>query len=104
MKWYGQIGYRQTVETAPSVYEEKIIYKNHIGDVTRNVSRHDQGDQVNDSLNVSNTISIVANPYAQNNFQSMVCIEFLGTKWKITNIDVQYPRIILSMGGVWNEQ
>ena len=104
MKWYGKIGYRKTVETSPSVYDEIIEYQNHIGDVTRNLSRHVQGDQVNDSLNVTNTISIVANPYAKNNFQSMVCIEFLGTLWKITDIEVQYPRIILTMGGVWNEQ
>lgn len=104
MKWYGRIGYRNVVETAPSVYEEKIVYKDHFGDIIVNSTRHQQSDQVNDDLVLSNKISIVANPYATNNFQSMVCIEFMGAKWKITNIDVQYPRLVLSMGGVWSEQ
>jgi hypothetical protein len=31
-------------------------------------------------------------------------VEFMGTKWKITNIEVQYPRLTLSIGGEYNGQ
>ena len=58
---------------------------------------------LNDDINVANEISIVADPYANQNFHLMKYVEFMGTKWKITTVEVQYPRLILSIGGVYNE-
>ena len=61
-------------------------------------------DNLNDNLNVSNEFSIVADPFAYANFHSMRFIEYMGAKWKISNVEVQYPRLILTVGGVYNEQ
>lgn len=101
-KFYGIIGYINTMEVEPGYWEEQIIKRPYYGDLTRNTSRYQSSGGVNDDINVSNNISILADPYANENFQHMRYVEFMGTKWKITNVEVQYPRIILTVGGVYN--
>ena len=103
-KFYGAIGYAETVETAPSVWEEQITERNYYVEVNRNSRRLQNSGQVNDDVNISNEFSIIADPYANENFHTMRYINFMGAKWKITNVDVQYPRLILTVGGVYNEQ
>ena len=102
-KFYGLIGYANTVETAPGVYEEQITTKEYYGDLLRNSRKlQTSSDSLNDNINVANEISILADPFANNNFHSMRYVEFMGSKWKITSVDVQFPRLILTMGGVHN--
>lgn len=103
-KFYGKIGYANTVETKPGVYEEQIVERSYYGDLIRNTRRLQSADQVNDNINISNEISIVADPYATNNFHTMRYVIFMGTKWKISNVEVSYPRLILTLGGVYNGQ
>jgi len=102
-KFYGKIGYIETVETSPGVWEEQITERNYYGDVIRNTRRLQTADKLNDDINISNEFSIVADPYAMNHFYSMKYIEFMGAKWKISNVDAStYPRLILSVGGLYN--
>ena len=101
-KWYGVIGYAATVETDPGVWEETITERSYYGDTIRNTRMLQNSGEVNDNVNISNQISIVADPYANQNIYAMRYIEFMGTKWKITNVDVQYPRLILTIGGLYN--
>lgn len=101
-KWFGRIGYAETIETAPGVWKEQIILREYYGDLIRNIRRIQTTNKVNDDLNISNELSIVADPYAINNFYSMRYAEFMGAKWKISNVEVSYPRLILTLGGVWN--
>lgn len=101
-KFYGEIGYAETVEKRPGVWVEEITKRNYFGDLIRNTRRLQSSDSVNDNIVVSNEISIVADPYAYENFHSMRYVEFMGAKWKITNVEVQHPRLILTMGGLYN--
>lgn len=102
-KFYGLIGYANTVEMAPGVYEEQITTKEYYGDLLRNSRKlQTSSDSLNDNINVANEISILADPFANNNFHSMRYVEFMGSKWKITSVDVQFPRLILTIGGVYN--
>lgn len=101
-KFYGPIGYAQQVETKPGVWEEQIVEKFYRGDVLRNTRRLQSTDKVNDDINVGNEISIVADPFANGNFHSMRYVGFLGARWKVSNVDVQYPRLILTLGGIYN--
>lgn len=101
-KWFGKIGYADTVETKPGVWKEQITERNYYGDITRNTRRLQTSNQVNDDINISNEISVVSDPYANENFHAMKWIEFMGTKWKISSVEVQYPRLILTIGGVYN--
>lgn len=101
-KYYGKIGFAESVESAPGVHIEKIVERNYYGELVRNSRRLQSANQLNDNINISNEISIVADPYADKNFHMMRYIEFMGTKWKISNVEVQPPRLILTAGGVWN--
>lgn len=101
-KYYGVIGYAETVETAPGVYEEQITERNYYGELVRNTRRLQTSDQINDNINIANEISIIADPFATQNFHAMRYIEFMGAKWKITNVEVRYPRLILTIGGLYN--
>lgn len=101
-KFYGKIGYIQSVETEPGIWEEQAVERNYYGDITKNISRYQSNGTVNDDITISNMISVVADPYANENFQHIRYVEFMGTKWKVTNVEVQYPRLILSLGGVYN--
>lgn len=104
-KFFGTIGFNEgTVETTPGVWEQQIVERQYYGDLIRNNRRLQPSNGLNDNINISNEISIVADPYANANFHSMQYVEFMGTKWKIANVDVQFPRLILTLGGVWNEQ
>jgi hypothetical protein len=101
-KFYGEVGYAATVKTAPGVFKEKITERPHSGDVIR-ISRNLQaGENLNDDLNINNQFSIIADPFAYENFHSMRYVKWMGGYWKISKIDVQRPRLILTVGGVYN--
>lgn len=101
-KFYGSIGFAKTVETEPGIWEEDIIENKYYGDVLQNTRRLQNSESTNDDIDISNRISIVADPYANQNFHVMRYVEFMGAKWKVSNVDVQYPRLILTIGGVYN--
>ena len=102
-KWYGKIGYVETREEAPGDWHPVETERTYSGELIRNTSKWSSNpDSTNDNLNIDNQISILADPYAYQNFHSMKFIEFMGTKWKITKVEVKYPRLILSLGGVYN--
>lgn len=101
-KFYGSIGYVTTVETRPGVWEEQVTERNYSGDLLQNRHMVQNADQLNDNINIANEISIVADPYANGNFYAMRYVVFMGAKWKITNVRVAYPRLILTIGGVYN--
>lgn len=104
-KFFGPVGYAETIETSPGVWMDQITERNYSGDIERNTSRWStSSDSTNDDLNISNQISIIADPFAYQNFHSMKYIEFMGTRWKITSVEVKYPRLILTIGGVYNGQ
>lgn len=103
-KWYGVIGYAETVEmkNKPGTWIPKITERHYYGDFYRNTRRYQTSGGVNGDVNISNQISIVADPYANQNFHMMRYVEYMGRNWTITNVDVQYPRLILTIGGLYN--
>lgn len=101
-KWYGKIGYAEMVEAKPGVWEEQITARDYYGDLTRNSRRLQTADQLNDDINIANELSIIADPYANEHFHSMRYAEFAGAKWKISSVEAKYPRLILTLGGVYN--
>ena len=103
-KFYGEIGYATQVETVPGVHQERITERTYSGDVLRNTSKMRDGQNLNDNLTVDNRLSIVADPFAYENFSSMRYIRWMGALWKINSVEVQRPRLILTIGGVYNEQ
>lgn len=101
-KWYGKIGYAETVETKPGVWKEQITEREYFGDLLRNSRRLQSSSSLNDNINIANEISILADQFAYQNFHAMRYAEFMDTKWKISNVEVQHPRLILTLGDVYN--
>ena len=101
-KFSGSVGYVSTVETKPGVWDDSVIERHYTGDLIHNTNRVQTTDKVNDDITISNEISIVADPYANQNFQSMRYVIVKGAKWKITSVEVSFPRLILTIGGVYN--
>lgn len=101
-KYYGRIGFSITNETAPGVYEEIIDLRKYKGDVLKNYRRWDSSENLNDNLNVDNTLSIIADSFMYENIGVIRCVEWMSTFWEISSIDIQRPRIVLSIGGVYN--
>ena len=101
-KFYGTIGYVEQVEVRRGVYEEQATERIYYGDILKDSRKWESTETLNDDLNVSNRISILADPYAFSHFHSMRYIELYGAKWKIRDVEVKYPRLILQIGGVYN--
>lgn len=102
-KFRGIVGYGETKQVKTGKWDNVITERLYSGDVTQNIIRNQSSDNLNDDFFISNKISIISDPYAYQNFQFIKYVQFMGVKWKVTNIEVLRPRIILTLGGVWNE-
>ena len=101
-KWAGKIGFAVPKEPAPGVWKDEIVQRTYYGDMTRNTRRLQSSGNLNDNLIITNELSIIADPYANENFHAIRYAEFMGTKWKINSVQVQFPRLILELGEVYN--
>lgn len=102
-KFYGVVGFVTTEETTPGVYTPVETERTYFGDFLSNYSsRWEQKGQANDDLNFNQRISIVLDPYAQEHYSEIKYIAYMGAKWKVTNVEVQWPRLVLSMGTLYN--
>lgn len=102
MKYFGEIGYGITEEIRPGVSKPKLVKRNYYGEVTRNIRRYENSGNVNDDLNINMTLSIVADPFAYQNFHQIRYAVYMGSKWKVSSVEVAYPRLMLTLGGVYN--
>ena len=101
-KFSGVIGYITQTETSRGVYEETPIERPYTGDIIRDSRNWQAGDKINEKLTLSNKISIVADPFAYANIPLIRYVKWMGTSWKVTNVEVQRPRLLLTMGEVYN--
>lgn len=103
-RYYGQVGFATFEETSPGVMTEKIVERSYKGEVTRIIHKVEGSDKHNDNLGINNQISIVANSFAYENVGFIRYVTWLGHKWKVNEVTVEWPRLTLSIGGVYNEQ
>lgn len=100
-RFYGAIGFAKQEQTAPGVYSDTIEEKDYRGELIQNVVRWDSTNSVNDDMKISNTLSIIADPYSENHISEMRYVVWLGNKWKITSVTVERPRLKLELGGLY---
>ena len=101
-KWFGKVGLVQTVETEPSIFEEKVTEHDCYGELLKNTRRVQTADKVNDDLTIANTLSILADPTLYKHFDSIKYAEIMGARWKVTEVQIDYPRLTLTLGGLYN--
>ena len=98
MRYCGKLGFADEVEeTAPSVFTEKMTERTYYGDVLEFGRQMQVGDKVNPDITVGNQLSVLADPFANDHLYDLRYAVFMGQKWQ-----VQYPRLILTLGGLWN--
>lgn len=101
-KFFGTIGYGETQELAPGVWGDVIVEKQYYGDVIRNTRKLQEGEFLNNEISVQNSISIVADAYANEHFFAIRYIQWAGALWTVSDVEVQSPRLLLRLGGVYN--
>lgn len=102
-KWFGKIAFATQVEYEPGCWEDQVVKRPYYGDLISNRWKREKTNGVNDNINLSNQISIVADPFALSHISTIIYIEHMGAKWCVTDVDTsQFPRLILTVGGVYN--
>ena len=102
MKFYGEVGFVEVTEKRPGVKTLKPVEYKYAGDVLRRSLRYQSGNEVNDTIAPSQQISILVDPYARSHVGSIKYVKWMGTAWKVTEASLQYPRLILTLGGAYN--
>ena len=101
-RFFGNVGYVISTNPSPGVYDQESISREYFGDEIKSGSRWKSGDVINDDVIITNEISIVADPFAYTNFSAIRWVEWMGNKWKVESIRIDRPRLILSLGGIYN--
>lgn len=102
MKFYGPIGFVEDQVTGLDIHSNVPVEHSYRGDLLENNRRLEKGEGVNNDVTIGNTISIVADPYALEHFHNMRYVKWMGVSWIVSKVDVKYPRLIISLGGVYN--
>ena len=102
MKFYGNVGFTVTVDDGDGVWNEKITDKKYSGDVLRLIRNKDSGEHINDGLRLNSQFSLLMDSWFQNNFASVRYVEYMGTKWSVESIENQYPRVLITPGGIYH--
>jgi len=103
-RFHGEVGYGEAVENPPDsgIWLDRIDEFPYFGDVIRNTRKLDSGESINDNISVGNSISIVADQYAIEHFFKIKYLRWAGVLWTVTSDEVKSPRLILSLGSVYN--
>lgn len=101
-RFHGAIGYGQSVQSAPGIWKDVMTEVSYFGNITRNTRQLREGSLVNDDISVSNNISIIADAYASENFMNIRYVEWQGSLWTVSAVEVQAPRLVLTLGGIYN--
>lgn len=101
-RFFGRVGYGESEEAAAGVWVDTIVEHSYYGDVIRNARNLHQGENLNLDLSVQNSISILADAYANDHFFAIRYVEWAGTLWTVSSVEVQSPRLILRLGEVYN--
>lgn len=104
MKWFGKVGFNTTVpmEDDSDITIHNVVERPYYGEETRLNSQWKTSGHKNDDKDINTEISIVSDPFARDHFMDIIYIEFMGEKWDVSTVTVQYPRLILSIGGIYN--
>ena len=101
-RYYGKLGFVTRKESVPGVWKDEVSEYECYGDIYDTNIRYERGIGLNEDLRISNTLSILGTPFFFKNFQYIRYITYLGSRWKVESIKPSYPRLVLSLGGIYN--
>lgn len=103
-KYAGLVGYVTQEETVPGVWSPVSTPIKMRGDLIRQSASSQNGDKLNEDITLGHRVSLIGDAYAFGNYYNIKWIEISGMKWEVTSVEIQRPRLILSVGGLWNDQ
>lgn len=101
-KWHGIVGYITNTEVEPGDWRPTVTETAYFGEVLEYTSRWNSTNSANDNTDITARISIVADPYAYQNFSKIKFAEFMDAMWEVKSVSPKYPRLVLALGGVYN--
>ena len=106
-KFYGVVGFAADQKEGRGsnegiVKEAPIVERIYYGDTQKLSRRFDTGTDINDDIRINVQISIVSDDYINKHMHSIKYVEFEGSLWKVTAVEPLRPRMILTIGGVYN--
>lgn len=103
-KYFGRIGYYDIENNVPGVWSPIMIEREYYGDIVKTFRKLDNANVNNDSTVSENQISIVADAFAYDNFMNIRYICWMGSKWKVSRVEISRPRLIFTLGGLYNDE
>lgn len=104
MKWFGKIAFADQKDDGTGVWKSVITERDYYGDVLRNSKRDENSTVINSNITLSNQLSVVADPFILDSFTQIVYVEIFGKKWKVSSVDVNYPRLTINFGELYAEE
>jgi hypothetical protein len=104
MKWFGKIAFADQKDDGTGVWKSVITERDYYGDVLRNSKRDENSTVINSNITLSNQLSVVADPFILDSFTEIVYVEIFGKKWKVSSVDVNYPRLTINFGELYAEE
>jgi len=101
-RFFGIVGYGYSEETGTDIFEDVIVEIEYYGDIQKQRRRISEGESISDELTLNHSISIVADEYANNHYQAIKFVEVAGTPWTVDSVEVVSPRLLLTLGKVYN--
>lgn len=102
VRFFDKVGYATPAVIVDGVWSDSITERDHYGEVLRTMSSIEPSDKVNDDIRLQNRVSIVADAFALENFSTIKYVLWMGTRWSVQSVEVERPRLILNLGGVYD--
>lgn len=101
-KFSGLVGYVTQEEKVPGVWVPVENPRKMKGDVIRQSASSQNGNKVNSDISLNHRVSLIGDAYAFGNYYNIKWIELHGRKWEVSSVEIERPRIIVNLGGLWN--
>lgn len=103
-KFYGKIGFSITKENpeGSGIWVADILEKEYYGDIEQ-FSRRWDDNEVNDNVSINCNVSVLSDPFAIDHYQFIKYVTLDGVKWKVSSVTPSYPRLTLTLGGLYND-
>lgn len=101
-RFSGVIGFAHAQKIRPGVSEDVITERKVFGDVLRNTRKLEDDGRVLSDFTIGNSFSVVADAFVNENIYAIRYIKYKGVLWTVSDVEVQHPRLILRVGGVYN--
>lgn len=101
-KFHGKVGFGIPTEQESGLWVEKLEEYEYSGDLIQMSRLLQASEHVHDNMTLSVEISIVGDDFALKKFGLIRYVELGGVKWKVSKVNPLPPRLILTVGGVYN--